>query len=144
MKKILLFLSLAVVLSSVETFASGVGYVDYNYIYKNWSVSKQYTKQIEAKATAIKKYNEDTKKAVAAKQTTEEKQAYVNSRKAGYEKLRGEYTNLKNKQQTELMTKVKTASDVVLKQKELDIIVDRRVWVAGGVDCTTDILKAIK
>ena len=42
------------------------------------------------------------------------------------------------------MQKVKTASNIVVAQKKLDIIINDILRVSGGVDCTQDVLKAIK
>lgn len=143
MKKIL-FLFLSFVFLNNITLASGVGYIDYGVIYKTLPISIQYQNKIEAKAKEITNYNKTTKNLVATKKTPQEQSQVIKDRRAGQVKLQEEYLTLKQKHQQIVVQKVKTASNIVVAQKKLDIIINDRLRVSGGVDCTQDVLKAIK
>ena len=140
MKKIL-FLG-ALMLLITPAFAA-VGYVDYNVIYQKLPISKSYQTKIDAKAEAVRKYNQETKSMLEGK-TFEQRQQINNSRKENLYKIEREYINLRYKQQEVVTAKVKAAADSVLVSKKLDAIVDKKSVISGGVDCTNDILKAIK
>jgi len=139
MKKILLTL---LALSSISAFAQ-VGYVDYDYIYKNLPISQQYQKKINAKAKEVRDYNLETKK-MSENKTYDEKLQINASRKEALYKVEREYIDLRYKQEEVVKAKVQEASNTVLKAKELDMIIDKKSRVAGGVDCTQEIFKAIK
>lgn len=143
MKKIILSLFMFLLSYSIAS-AQGVGYVDYSVIYKELPISKQLQKQIDLKAQAVRNYNQATKTQLSSKKTEAEKEQVRTSRKAQLIKLEKEYIELRYKQEAVVKAKVKTASDIVLSQKKLDIIIDKKMRVSGGVDCTSDILKAIK
>lgn len=143
MKKIILSLFMFLLSYSIAS-AQGVGYVDYSVIYKELPISKQLQKQIDLKAQAVRDYNQATKTQLSSKKTEAEKEQVRTSRKAQLIKLEKEYIELRYKQEAVVKAKVKTASDIVLSQKKLDIIIDKKMRVSGGVDCTSDILKAIK
>ncbi len=143
MKKIILSLFMFLLSYSIAS-AQGVGYVDYSVIYKELPISKQLQKQIDLKAQAVRDYNQATKTQLSSKKTEAEKEQVRTSRKAQLIKLEKEYIELRYKQEAVVKAKVKTASDIVLSQKKLDIIIDKKMQVSGGVDCTSDILKAIK
>lgn len=143
MKKIILSLFMFLLSYSIAS-AQGVGYVDYSVIYKELPISKQLQKQIDLKAQAVRDYNQATKTQLSSKKTEAEKEQVRTSRKAQLIKLEKEYIELRYKQEAVVKAKVKTASDIILSQKKMDIIIDKKMRVSGGVDCTSDILKAIK
>ncbi len=143
MKKIL-FLFLSFIFLNNISLAGGVGYIDYGVIYKTLPISIQYQNKIEAKAKEITNYNKTTKNLIATKKTPQEQSQVIKDRRAGQVKLQEEYLTLKQKHQQIVVQKVKTASNIVVAQKKLDIIINDRLRVSGGVDCTQDVLKAIK
>lgn len=143
MKKIIL--SLFLLFTMVQScLATNIGYIDYGYIYKNYSLTKKYIAQLEAKAQEVRKYNLTTKQAIATQKTQEAKDKVKKERYAGLVKLEKEYIELKKQMDTTIRAKVKAASDVVLAQKKLDIITDKRFIMSGGIDCTAEVFKALK
>jgi len=140
MKKILLTLS---VLLAANCFAA-VGYVDYTYIYKNLPISKSYQQRIDTKASEVRNYNLQTQNLMKTQTTAELKAKVRDSRKENLYKLEKEYIDLRYKQEAVVKEKVAKAADIIRAQKGLDMIIDKKSRVSGGVDCTQDILKAIK
>lgn len=142
MKKIIL--TLAMFLFALSVQAQSVGFVDYLVIYKEYGPAKQLQTKIDAKVQEIRTYNKTTADKVKAQKTPEAKSKLVASRKPALQKLEQEYIDLRYKQENLVREKVRAAANIVLKQKNLDAIIDRKSMVAGGVDCTREILKAIK
>ena len=142
MKKILIILSL--LLTPMIAQASGVGYINYEYVYLNLPISKEYQKKIDAKVAQLRSYEKATQAQVSAQKDIEKKSQIIKTRKTGLTKIQNEYLALKEEQQKIIISKVKTASDIVLTQKKLDIIINSKLRVSGGVDCTLDVMKAIK
>lgn len=142
MKKIIL--TLAMFLFALSVQAQSVGYIDYTVIYKEYAPAKQLQTKIDAKVQEIRTYNKTTSSKIKAQKTNEAKAKVASSRKPALQKLEQEYIDLRYKQEGLVREKVKVAANVVLKQKNLDAIIDKKSIVAGGVDCTRDILKAIK
>ena len=141
MKKILLTL---ILLLTPMTLANGVGYISYEYIYQKLPISKEYQKKIDAKTSQIKAYEKATLTQVDNEKDLEKKSQIIKARKEGLVKLQKEYLTLKEEQKNVILQKVKTASDIVLAQKGLDIIINSKIQVTGGVDCTLDVMKVIK
>ena len=141
MKKVILSL---VLLSLSNICFGAIGYVDYNYIYKNLPLSQSYQKRIDIKANEVRSYNLQTQNLMKT-QTTEASKAKVKEdRKQNLYKLEKEYIDLRYKQEAVVIDKVKKASDIVRAQKGLDMIIDKKSHISGGVDCTQDVFKAIK
>mgnify|MGYP001056624179 FL=1 len=141
MKKILL--SIMVLLAGQSCFAA-IGYIDYSYMYNNIPISKEYKKRADIKAQQVRNYNLATQKSINAQKTLEGKKQVRDSRKENLYKLEKEYIDLRYKQQAVVVEKVERAAEIVRAKKGLDMIVDKKYRVAGGVDCTMDVFKAIK
>lgn len=129
---------------SQNVFAAGVGFVDYTYIYKNAASAKKFSAQMDAKVQEIRKYNLETVKIMKTKKTTEERIIVKNDRQANLVKLEKDYIGIKKQFDETMKAKVKVAADKVMAQKQLDIIVDKRYTVTGGIDCTQEVFKLIK
>ncbi len=144
MKKTILLSTLALLFANNIVFAGGVGYVDYVYLSKNIAIAKEYDAKLKAKTNQINNYNKGINTELKAKKTKQEKQQVLAQKKPGYDKLRKEFYDILNKKDDAVKAKIKAASDIVLTQKKLDVITDKRLVVSGGIDCTQDVLKAIK
>lgn len=141
MKKVLLSLSM---LFFANSCFAAVGYVDYSVIYKNLPISQQYQKRIDTKATEVRSYNLQTQTLSKAQTTPEAKAKVIESRKTNLYKIEKEYIDLRYKQEAVVKEKTAAASEIVRAQKGLDMIVDKKSRIAGGVDCTQEVLRAIK
>lgn len=141
MKKIILSLS---IMLSLAALADGIGYVDYDVMYKNIPISKQLQTQIDAKVQEVRAYNKQTSVLSKAQTTKEAKAQVISQRKEGLYKIEKEYIDLRYKQQDIVRAKVKAAATIVRAQKNLDIIIDKKSAIVGGVDCTQEVLKAVK
>lgn len=145
MKKILSLLSVLSVLSVAQaSFAAGMGYVDYSYISNNYPLAQKYNNTLKVKAQAIKTYAKNQDEKIKAVPTKLEKDKL---RKEGLNQVRAkqnELNSLRAQYENELTTKVQIASEQVRVNKNLDMIIKADARVTGGVDCTKEVLNALK
>lgn len=145
MKKILSVLSVLSILTITQaSFAEGIGYVDYSYISANYSLAQKYNNTLKTKAQAIKTYASNQDEKIKSVPTKLEKDKL---RKEGLNQVRAkqkELNSLRAQYETELTSKVQMASEQVRLSKKLDMIIKADARVTGGIDCTKEVLNALK
>ena len=139
MKKILSLLSVISILTISNAAFAAVGYVDYSYISKNYPLAQKYTQTLKTKNAAIVTYAKQKDNQVKAAKTQAEKEGI-----AQVQLKQKEVISLKQKYEAELEAKVSAAAEKVRVQKKLDIIVKKDARVAGGVNCTNEVLSILK
>lgn len=141
MKKLLL---ISFILLMTNCFAATVGYVDISAFTLSYPQSVAYKKQMDNKVAQIKAYATSSQKLIDSQKTNADKIRVGNERMAQLNKMKKEYNDLKTKRDNLVRQKIKEGGNIVLQQKKLEIIVNKSNVVAGGVDVTQDILKAVK
>ncbi len=146
MKKAIMtaLLALGVLASANASFAAGIGYVDYAKVSTNYPLAKQYTQTLDKKVAAIKAYAEAQDKKIATAKTDAERKAIRAESVKQVRAKQQDYAVTRNKYEAELTAKVVAAAEKVRVAKKLDIIVKKDSRVTGGVDCTLDVLNALK
>ena len=135
-------LTLCVLAGVNASFAAGIGYVDYAKVSTTYPLAKKYTQELDKKIAAIKTYAEAQDKKIMAAKTEAEKKAIRNESVKQVRIKQQDYAVTRNKYENELTAKVVAAS--VRVAKKLDIIIKKDSRVTGGVDCTLDVLNALK
>lgn len=141
MKKILL---ISFILLMTNCFAATVGYVDYTTFAMSYPQSVAYKKQMDSKVSQIKTYAAATQKLIDSQKTNADKTNVGKQRIAQLNKMKKEYIDLKIKRDALIRQKMKEGSNIVLKQKKLEVIVSKANIISGGLDVTQDVLKAVK
>lgn len=144
MKKILSLLSVISILTISNAAFAAVGYVDYSYISKNYPLARKYTQTLKTKNAAIVTYAKQKDNQVKAAKTNAEKEKIRKEGIAQVQLKQREVISLKQKYEAELEAKVSAAAEKVRIQKKLDIIVKKDARVAGGVNCTNEVLSILK
>lgn len=146
MKKTIMtaLLALTVFAGVNASFAAGIGYVDYAKVSTNYPLAKQYTQALDKKVLAIKNYAQAQDKKILAAKTEAEKKAIRNESVKQVKLKQQDYAATRNKYEAELTAKVVAAAEKVRVAKKLDIIIKKDSRVTGGVDCTLDVLNALK
>lgn len=144
MKKILSLLSVISILTISNAAFAAVGYVDYSYISKNYPLAQKYTQTLKTKNAAIVTYAKQKDAQVKAAKTNAEKEKIRKEGIAQVQLKQKEVISLKQKYEAELEAKVSAAAEKVRVQKKLDMIVKKDARVAGGVNCTNDVLNILK
>ena len=146
MKKTIMtaLLALALVAGINTSFAAGIGYVDYAKVSTSYPLAKQYTQELDKKVAAINAYAEAQDKKILAAKTDAEKRAIRNESVKQVRAKQQDYATTRNKYENILTQKVVAAAEKVRVAKKLDIIIKKDSRVTGGVDCTLDVLNALK
>lgn len=144
MKKLILFLLFSLLICSNITFASDIGYIDYEILYKNIPTSIELQKDIDEKVQQINDYNKETSELLKQHKSKELKNALIKSREPELKNMEKEYKELKYKRNAIVNSKIKQASLKVLERRKLDIIIDKNSFVAGGIDCTQEVLEEVE
>ena len=137
-------LTLCVLAGVNASFAAGIGYVDYAKVSTTYPLAKKYTQELDKKIAAIKTYAEAQDKKIMAAKTEAEKKAIRNESVKQVRIKQQDYAVTRNKYENELTAKVVAASERVRVAKKLDIIIKKDSRLTGGVDCTLDVLNALK
>lgn len=146
MKKTIMtaLLTLCVLAGVNASFAAGIGYVDYVKVSTTYPLAKKYTQELDKKVAAIKTYAEAQDKKIMAAKTEAEKKAIRNESVKQVRIKQQDYTATRNRYENELTAKVVAAAERVRVAKKLDVIIKKDSRVTGGVDCTLDVLNALK
>ena len=144
MKKILSLLSVISILTVSNAAFAAIGYVDYGYISKNYPLAQKYTQTLKTKNAAIITYAKQKDAQVKAAKTNAEKEKIRKEGIAQVNAKQKEIITLKQRYEAELEAKVAAAAEKVRVQKKLDMIVKKDARVAGGVNCTNDVLTILK
>lgn len=144
MKKLIISIIFSLLISLNIAFASDIGYIDYEILYKNIPTAISLQEEIDEKVQQINDYNKETNELLKQHKSKELKNALIKSREPELKKMEKEYKELKYKRNAIVNSKIKQASLKVLERRKLDIIIDKNSFVAGGIDCTQEVLEAVE
>jgi len=136
-------LALAAMFSVNASFAA-IGYVDYGKVSTDYPLAKRYTLELDKKVDAIRAYTAAQDKKISAAKTAAEKKAIGTESMKQLQIKQKDYVATRTRYENELTAKVVAAAEKVRVAKKLDIIIKKDSRVTGGVDCTLDVLNALK
>ncbi len=134
----------ASLLLGVQTFAAGIGYVDYVKVQENYPVAQSAIKEIDAKALEIQQFMVDKEKQYKALDTPLKKQNFEEVTAKELQAKEEALLKLKNQKEELVYSRIKEAANKVLVEQHLDAIVDFRVIFVGGVDVSDLVIQKLK
>lgn len=143
MKKIIVLVILSL-FCITNVFAQGIGYIDYNKVVNDYSLTKKYKKDLDFKTDSLKEYVKKQETKIKNAQTKEEKQEIQKQTYKEIENMQKDYITSKENKEKEVINNIKKAAEKVRTDKNLDIILKKDMTVSGGVDCTNDVIKELK
>lgn len=143
MKKTILTFAL-ILLVSQQVTGAGIGYIDYNEVVQNYSLSKQYKQQLDNQYDEYKKYVETQEKNAQNAKTSEEKKQIEKTAVKEINKMQLNYIKQKNQKEDIVRKNISKASEKVRIEKNLDIILRKDFTVSGGIDCTKEVSNKLK
>ena len=145
MKKTIMtaILTLICALSMNASFAA-IGYVDYGKVSTDYPLAKRYAAELDKKVAEIKAYTQAQDKKILAAKTDAEKKAIGTESLKQLQLKQKDYVATRTRYENELTAKVVAAAEKVRVAKKLEIIIKKDSRVTGGVDCTLDVLNALK
>jgi len=146
MKKTIITALLAIAVSAgvSASYAAGIGYVDYAKVSTQYSLAKKYTAELDKKVTAIQNYAAAQDKKLATAKTDAERKTIRTEALKQVALKKQDYVATRNRYEAELTAKVVAAAEKIRVAKKLDVIIKKDSRVTGGVDCTAELLNALK
>ncbi len=144
MKKIFFTALIFIISNMFHSVFAQIGYVNYADLSENYPLAKKYNENLKLKNASIINYARQQDALIAKASTNEEKLRIKSSAMIEVGIKQSELKKLRKKYETELISKVKTASEIVRAQKKLDAIVKSDLILSGGVDCTNDVLNVLR
>ncbi len=145
MKKTIITALIALVsMISINASFAAIGYVDYGKVSTDYSLAKRYAAELDKKVAAIKAYTTAQDKKITAAKTAAEKKAIGTESMKQLKIKQQDYVATRARYENDLTAKVVAAAEKVRVAKKLDIIIKKDSRVTGGVDCTLDVLNALK
>lgn len=129
---------------SINASFAAIGYVDYGKVSTEYPLAKRYTAELDKKVAAIKAYTTAQDKKITAAKTDAEKKAIGTESVKQLQIKQRDYVATRTRYENELTAKVVAAAEKVRVAKKLDMIIKKDSRVTGGVDCTLDVLNALK
>ncbi len=145
MRKAVITVLLALVsMVGMNASFAAIGYVDYGKVSTDYALAKKYTADLDRKVEAIKAYTTAQDKKILAAKTDAEKKAIGTESMKQLKAKQQDYVATRTRYENDLTAKVVAAAEKVRVAKKLDIIIKKDSRVTGGVDCTLDVLNALK
>lgn len=139
-----LFLTLTAMLVLAMGANAATGYADYPKIVEAYPLAQKYKKELDLKAESLKKYLDQKEEEIKRAATPTAQKAVRDSALAEVERRQKDYVTVKSAREKEIDTKIKAAAEQVRAAKKLDMILKSDAMVAGGVNCTQDIIDNLK
>lgn len=143
MKKLILTLAILLTMTTISANAAGFGSVDYGKVVLSYPLATKYKKELDDKATSLKNYLEQKQNDIINAKEMSAKEAIKKQAMGEVEKREKEYIALKAVRENEIDQKIRAACEKVRTAKKLDAVFRSENIVAGGVDCTQDVIKEL-
>ena len=142
--KLTIIVALLMIITAGTTFASGIGYVDYEKVIENCSFALNAKKSLDAKAMAIKQYMFDKEKEYENIQSPVQKQNFQDKVTAELKQKQTDYMKEQAKVEQEVFNKIREVAKVIMVEQKLDAIVSDKAVFCGGVDITKALIDKMK
>jgi len=148
MKKIKLALAIAacglLISCANQSFAAGVGYIDYQKVQAGYPLAQSAIKEVDAKALELQQFMVDKEKQYKALDTPLKKQNFEEATAKELDAKQDAYAKLRSQKEEMVFNNIQAAAKKVLVEQHLDAIVDYRVIFVGGVDITDQVIQKLK
>lgn len=127
-----------------QSFASGIGYIDYQKVQDGYPLAQQAIKEVDSKALELQQFMVDKEKQYKALDTPLKKQNFEEATARELDAKQDAYVKLRNQKEELVYNNIQAAAKKVLIEQNLDAIVDYRVIFVGGVDITDQVIQKLK
>lgn len=137
-------LTLGVILIGSQTFASGVGYINYQKVQNDYPLAQSAIKEIDNKGLELQQFMVDKEKQYKALSTPVQKQNFEEATARELKTKEDALIKLRAEKEELIYNKIQAAAKQVLVEQKLDAIVDYRVIFVGGVDISDLVIQKLK
>lgn len=144
MKNIKLFalLTTFIILAGIKpAFADTIGYTDYKKIENNYAYAQKTYKEIDDKILGLQQYLINKDKEYKTIESPLSKKAFEEKTEKEYKAKEDAVLKLKMQKEEEIFNNIQSAAKIVAAQKKVDVVLDYRIILTGGIDLTDDIIN---
>ena len=141
MKNFITVLFLLIFMS--PSFASGVGYINYEKVAANYQFAQNSMKEIEIKSNEIRQYLKTKEQEFAKLETPLQKQKFEETVRAELEIKEKAFNQFREKREEEVYQRIHAVAEKIRLEKGLDVLIDARGVFSGGVDITDALIQKL-
>lgn len=134
-------LLLIVIIGIKPSFADTIGYTDYKKIESNYAYAQKTYKEIDDKILGLQQYLINKDKEYKAIESPLSKKNFEEKTEKEYKAKEEAVLKLKLEKEEEIFNNIRAAAKIVAAQKNVDVVVDYRIVLTGGIDLTDDIIN---
>jgi len=141
MKKTLILFSILAIMS--PSFASGVGYINYEKVAANYIFAKNTMIEIESKGREIEQFLKAKEIAFNKLETPLQKQKFQENVQAELKVKEAAFNSFREKKEEEVYSRIHAVAEKIRMEKDLDILLDARGVFSGGIDITDTLIQKL-
>ena len=141
MKKIILLVSFLSL--TIPSFASGVGYINYEKVATNYNFAKASMREIETKGREIEQYLKNKEIEFNKLETPVQKQKFQESVQAELKTKENAFNAFREKREEEVYNRIHAVAEKIRLEKQFDVLLDARGVFSGGVDITDLLIQKL-
>ena len=141
MKKTLILFSILAIMS--PSFASGVGYINYEKVATNYIFAKNTMIEIESKSREIEQFLKAKEIAFNKLETPLQKQKFQENVQAELKVKEAAFNSFREKKEEEVYSRIHAVAEKIRMEKDLDILLDARGVFSGGIDITDTLIQKL-
>ena len=141
MKKLLLIFSFICFIS--PSFASGVGFINYEKVATNYNFAKASMTEIETKGREIEQYLKNKEVEFNKLETPLQKQKFQETVQAELKTKERAFNDFREKREEEVYKRIYAVAEKIRLEKQLDILIDARGVFSGGTDISDALIERL-
>ena len=141
MKKIILLVSFLSL--TIPSFASGVGYINYEKVAAEHQFAKASMREIETKGREIENYLKAKEAEFNKLETPLQKQKFQETVQAELKTKEQAFNDFRVRREEQVYQRIHGVAEKIRLEKGLDILLDARGVFSGGVDITDDLIQKL-
>lgn len=141
MKKVLILFSLFLLTS--PSFASGVGYINYEKVAANYNFAKTSLKEIEIKGREFQQFLQAKESEFNKLETPLQKQKFQESTQAEIKAREDAFNKFRDQKEEQVYQRIYAVAEKIRLEKELDVLIDARGVFSGGKDISDELIQRL-
>lgn len=140
--KIVLILC-CMVLFSAQTFAAGVGYINYEKVASEYQYAKSSMREIDTKGREIEAYLKAKEAEFNKLETPLQKKKFQETVQAELKTKEQAFNDFRNKREEQVYQRIYAVAEKIRLEKELDVLIDARGVFSGGIDISDVLIQRL-
>lgn len=143
MKRLLICL-MTLIFATGTAFAESVGYADFKKIENDYAYAKELYKQVDEKVSELQQYLLNKEREYKKIDSPISKKSFEERTEKEYKAKEETVLKFKAQKEDEVFENISEAAKIVASKKGVNVVLDYRVVLTGGVDITNDIINFLK